>query len=242
MSTITHVRFYPSDWLSGTRGLTAAETGIYITLIALMYERAGPITEDAARLARLCGASNSLFAKALGALLDGGKLTRVDGGLFNLRVAKEIGYVMEKSGVARDKAKSRWEKTPNKSTADPCNSTAEAMLTSSHKPVKDKSNDLSSAGKPAAKPKKPSDDEKVFEVLSDCLSEANARAVIEHRRAKGAKLTVRAAELLVKEFFKAHSPDDAAETMIAQGWQGFNVDWYRRAKPNARVIESYGNH
>jgi hypothetical protein len=45
---------------------------------------------------------------------------------------------------------------------------------------------------------------------------------------------------LVKEFWKAHSPDDAAETMVVQGWQGFNIDWYRRAKPNAKIIETMG--
>jgi hypothetical protein len=94
------------------------------------------------------------------------------------------------------------------------------------------------ADKPAPKPRKPSSDEKVFDILTNALSDANARAIIEHRRAKGAKLTERAAELLVKEFFKVHSPDDAAETMIAQGWQGFNVEWYRRARPTGKVIEA----
>ncbi len=53
--SIIHVAFYPSDWLAGTRGLSDAETGVYITLIARMYEMAGPIERDDNRLARLCG-------------------------------------------------------------------------------------------------------------------------------------------------------------------------------------------
>jgi hypothetical protein len=105
---------------------------------------------------------------------------------------------------------------------------------------KEKPSVLEREDKPAPKPRKPSLDEKVFDILTDCLTSESARSVIEHRRAKGAKLTEAAARGLVKEFWKAHSPDDAAETMVVQGWQGFNIDWYRRAKPNAKIIETMG--
>jgi hypothetical protein len=105
---------------------------------------------------------------------------------------------------------------------------------------KEKPSVLEREDKPAPKPRKPSSDEKVFDILTDCLTSESARSVIEHRRAKGAKLTEAAARGLVKEFWKAHSPDDAAETMVVQGWQGFNIEWYRRAKPNAKIIETMG--
>nr|WP_272939091.1 MULTISPECIES: YdaU family protein [Sinorhizobium] len=95
------IRFFPSDWLAGTRGMSAVETGVYITLIATMYERGEPIPEDHGRLARLCGSSNSAFAKAIETLIDEGKITRVDGGLWNDRVEKEQVYLSEKSEVAR---------------------------------------------------------------------------------------------------------------------------------------------
>ena len=39
MSKMPWIRFFPSDWLAGTRGMSAVETGVYITLIATMYER-----------------------------------------------------------------------------------------------------------------------------------------------------------------------------------------------------------
>jgi hypothetical protein len=119
--------------------------------------------------------------------------------------------------------------------------TANALKEQDNKITKEIDTSLRSverAQKPAPKPRKPSSDDKVFDILTNALSDANARAIIEHRRAKGAKLTERAAELLVKEFFKVHNPDDAAETMIAQGWQGFNVEWYRRARPTGKVIEA----
>ena len=60
--------FFPSDWLAGTRGMTAAETGVYITLIAMMYERAEPLNFDRPKLARLCGIPAGSFRQVLSAL------------------------------------------------------------------------------------------------------------------------------------------------------------------------------
>ena len=112
------IRFFPSDWLAGTRGLTASEAGIYITLIALMYERDGKIANEPPRLSRLCGASNSAFKKALDTLLEEGKIEEKDGLLFNNRVVEELFYSREKSSVASKNAKSRWAQKPNKNNAD----------------------------------------------------------------------------------------------------------------------------
>ncbi|MCH6203420.1 YdaU family protein [Brucella ciceri] len=114
MTKMPWVRFFPSDWLGGTRGMSAVETGIYITLIATMYERGEPIAEDHARLARLCGASNSAFRKALDTLIDEGKITRIEAGLWNDRVEKEQVYLSEKSEVGSRAANARWGKKHNK--------------------------------------------------------------------------------------------------------------------------------
>jgi len=114
MTKMPWVRFFPSDWLGGTRGMSAVETGIYITLIATMYERGEPIVEDHARLARLCGASNSAFRKALDTLIDEGKITRIEAGLWNDRVEKEQVYLSEKSEVGSRAANARWSKKHNK--------------------------------------------------------------------------------------------------------------------------------
>ena len=109
MSDITHIAFYPSDWLGGTRGLTAAETGVYITLVCMMYERQAPLKVDKPRLARICGLPASKLKGALETLLDEGKIVEVDGGLWNDRVGREIGRVRERSSKARDSAKARWK-------------------------------------------------------------------------------------------------------------------------------------
>ena len=117
MTKMPWVRFFPSDWLAGTRGMSAVETGIYITLVATMYERGAPVPEDHARLARLCGASNAAFKTALNSLIDEGKVVRVDGGLWNERVGKEQVYLSEKSEVGSRAANARWGKKTNKNNA-----------------------------------------------------------------------------------------------------------------------------
>ncbi len=103
-----HIAFYPSDWLAGTRGMTAAETGVYITLTAMMYERAAPLNMDRPRLARLCGIPAGSFKRVLGALVEDGKIIDGEDGLWSRRVAKELGRASEKTAKAAASANARW--------------------------------------------------------------------------------------------------------------------------------------
>ncbi|MFV0410613.1 MAG: YdaU family protein, partial [Paracoccus sp. (in: a-proteobacteria)] len=114
MSDSPFFQFYPSDWLAGTRGLTAAETGVYITLVAMMYEAEGPIQADMKRLARLCGSTPSAFKKTVGGLISTGKLSQDDRGFFNGRVEIEIEKRSEKRSSASASANARWKKTVKK--------------------------------------------------------------------------------------------------------------------------------
>jgi uncharacterized protein YdaU (DUF1376 family) len=113
--SIVHVPLYPSDWLAGTRGLSAEETGVYITLVCRMYEMAGPIERDDARLSRLCGCkSKPAFVRALDYLISEGKITETPDGLFNDKAEKVLRNVTEKSAQAREAAERRWKKKDNK--------------------------------------------------------------------------------------------------------------------------------
>ena len=66
----------------------------------------------------------------------------------------------------------------------------------------------------------------VFDILSPILGDELAQAVIEHRKAKRAKLTAYAAKLQVKEYIKTGEPIAAAEMQILHGWQAIRADWY----------------
>ena len=106
-----HIAFYPSDWLAGTRGLSAAETGVYITLVAMIYERAAPLDMDETRLARLCGTTPAAFKKALDTLVFEGKIERTKSGIWNARAGVELKKVAERSEQARGAVNKRWEKS-----------------------------------------------------------------------------------------------------------------------------------
>jgi len=113
--SIVHIPFYPSDWLAGTLGLSDAEKGVYITLIARMYEMAGPIERDDDRLFRVCGCkSKSSFVKSLGYLISEGKIIVTADGLFNEKAAKVIEQTTKKSSKAKAAAQSRWDRKSNK--------------------------------------------------------------------------------------------------------------------------------
>lgn len=112
------IKFYPSDWLAGTRGMTAAETGVYITLIAMMYERGGSLDLDRPRLARLCGTTPATFQKIIGALIDDGKITDGPEGLCNDRVSKELLTREEYTQQAREAANKRWQKAKQNQRQD----------------------------------------------------------------------------------------------------------------------------
>lgn len=113
-----HIAFYPSDWLAGTRGLSAAETGVYITLVAMIYERAAPLDMDETRLARLCGTTPAAFKKALDTLIVEGKIERTKNGIWNARAGVELKKVVERSEQARGAVNKRWGKSEQNQCSD----------------------------------------------------------------------------------------------------------------------------
>lgn len=118
MSDQPWFKFYIQDWLTGTGDLTATEKGVYITLLACMYDMGGPIKRDDARLAMRCGSRISHFRSALTALLDAGKITEANGYLSNTRVEKEQVVYHELSKKNRTNALIRWGKTEQNQSSE----------------------------------------------------------------------------------------------------------------------------
>ena len=175
MKKMPWVRFFASDWLGGTRGMSAVETGVYITLIASMYERGEPIPEDHNRLARLCGASNSAFKAVLETLVSEGKIIRSTAGLWNNRVEKERVYLSEKSEVGLRAANARWSRKDNDNNGG---SDANAMPTQSEgnanqKP--DTRNHISESFSLRSKDGRANEFEKFWEIYPNKVGKAAAR-------------------------------------------------------------------
>lgn len=230
MSKMPWIRFFPSDWLAGTRGMSAVETGVYITLIATMYERGEPIAEDHARLARLCGASNSAFRKALDTLVDEGKITRVDGGLWNDRVEKEQVYLSEKSEVGSKAARARWSKKPNENndTGDANALQTQSEGNANQKPDTriDSSSLRSEESAPASsRPKAKSDLDAFKAEVSTILDADRVEAICAVRRKKGAVFTAHAGRLLVAALGACPNPSSAADEMVLRNWTSVKPEW-----------------
>lgn len=109
------IKFFPSDFLGGTGGLTAAERGVYITILCLIYENEGPIPMDEGRLSRRCGVTKAAFVRAFGALSDEGKLTLSEGLIDNNRSKKLLSERAIRSQKASASASQRWNALPEKS-------------------------------------------------------------------------------------------------------------------------------
>lgn len=78
--------------------------------------------------------------------------------------------------------------------------------------------------------------------LRSILDEKHAQAVIEHRIRLRKPLTAHAAGLLAKRFSACPDPNAAADEMIANGWQGFNVKWIENRDGPARNHGPPGKH
>jgi hypothetical protein len=63
------------------------------------------------------------------------------------------------------------------------------------------------------------------EELETVLDRPHAEAVVEHRQRLRKPLTPHAARLLAAKLARAPDPNAAADTMIANGWQGFEPEW-----------------
>lgn len=139
MSDSPFFQFYPSDWLAGTRGLTASETGVYITLVAMMYEVEGPIPNDIKRLARLCGSTPAALKKAIDGLVEAGKIIQDERGFFNRRVEIEIKKRAEKRAAASASANVRWKKSEQNQQSENANaSDPQCVRNASQKPEPEK--------------------------------------------------------------------------------------------------------
>lgn len=117
-------KFFPSDWLSGTRRLSGLERGVYISLIALMYDQGKPLSDDPKELADDCGVTRRQFDAALAQLLRRGKIVQTENGLWNERVSCEILARSErisnsKAAVAeRERKKAEQNQRPETSADD----------------------------------------------------------------------------------------------------------------------------
>lgn len=221
--------FYVSDYLADTGHLTTAEHGAYMLLI-MHYWSNGGLPDDERKLARICRMSPDEWRDVRETLSD-----FFHDGWRHKRIDAEFSRATEKSEKASASASRRWAKPQPDADADAmrthsegiCQRNAKAMLPQSQSQILSSNEDN--------KPREAN----ARDILLECLSEKTVSDLIDHRQAKRAKLTPRAARELVNAFQKFGDPEAAAAEMILRGWTGFKPDWMVQATspPNGNVTQ-----
>lgn len=126
MSDELWFRFFPSKFMSGIRGLGANEVKVYISLLCRMYERGGPLKNDAEILATYCELRPSSFEPALARLVRLEKIFLTDDGmLFNAAAEQEIA----RRGAYSENAKRAGKKSAEKRMENQGEQSADAQPT-----------------------------------------------------------------------------------------------------------------
>lgn len=230
----TFVAFYGSDWIGGTRALSPAEKGVFIDLLALMFEAGGPVDYDRRRLARLCGTSPSAFQRIIDGLSEAGKVA-VDGGkISNARAMAEIKKAMGRSDAAATAAGVRWSKNQpqlgqvgddkrNTQHAEKPNENNETAMPA-HPPRNANQTQTQTKGSPNGDKRAPAGPS-----LEDFVPKQAAADYRAHRVALKAKLTPGAEKGICRELAKIRDagmdPAEALETAAARGWRAIKAEW-----------------
>lgn len=216
MTKSPYVHLYTSDFLAGMQGLTASERGVFFTVVCMIYEREAPIDMPEGRLARVCGCTTKSLRAALDTLLGEGKLVEKDGGLWNMRAGLELRKRSEIRSSAKASAEARWLKTKQKQgKTDATALNPQCETDANHIPDTIYQRDTNVSLTPL--PPKGAD---IRAILCEVLSESVADDFIDHRKAKRAKLTARAAKMIADDLRLHPSPDDVVKLSIKNGWTG----------------------
>jgi len=105
---------YGADFVAATMALTLEQKGAYSLCLDLIYDRGGPIPDDARWLAGVCGVSLRKWTSLRAALIAAGKLNAADGKLMNDRAERMIAAANEASrGHAENGAKGGQKRAEN---------------------------------------------------------------------------------------------------------------------------------
>lgn len=117
MSNFPYIPFYPGKWLGRTAKLSAAERGVFITLICEMYERMTPLEVDHKRLARLCATTPKTFENILNELLQDSNLLVMNDGYLHAQILQdwELQHRRDSSrpSIPTDVANKVWRRDGN---------------------------------------------------------------------------------------------------------------------------------
>lgn len=202
MSNRAWMPLHIDDYIRDTDHLTALEHGAYLLLI-MKYWREGGLPDDEGMIRRYAKLTPEQWAESRDVLAaffdDEWRHKRIDA---ELAKAEEIIAKRRAAG----KSSANAQHVPNSSKA----SVEQVRPTFNQEPTSETSSEVKRV---------PRDE------LLTVLDAERSEAIIEHRAKLRKPLSLRAAKLLAANFAKWHDPNEAADAMVRNGWQGFEPEW-----------------
>lgn len=215
---------YPVDFLGGVQGLTTRQHAVYSVILELIYQHGGDCRNDPKHISGFFSdVSSSAVRGAIDDLLAMGKIFLTNEGKISQKRAENETKTLEKRReISREfgekGAKKRWQSNENNDLK--IGGASQNLIADT-----DTDTDTSSLRSEVKAPAKPSPRQELSKVLDD----DRAAAVIDHRQKMRKPLTAHAAKLLAKDLAKWRDPNEAADEMIARGWQGFKPEWLQNS-------------
>lgn len=129
--TLPWFHCYPEKWLGALQAMPPDQGYVYFVICLRIYEKRGPIPDDAAALGRRTGYRESHIKKIVDRLCELGKLKQTEAGLMNPFAEHEIASgeakVSQTAKKRSDAAKVRWQKPKEKQKPKDANGDADAL-------------------------------------------------------------------------------------------------------------------
>lgn len=229
--------WYPTLYEADTLHLTVAQDGIYRRLIDWYMQKRRPLPNNAQALAAICRIGLAEWEENAAVVLP---FFRAKGAELHHKRCNEVLDQQDKrsgqrSEIAKKGAEARWSKSKGldansmpEASEQHAVSNGAASYGAGEQHARDDAtlhdktvvSSLRSDTRPSAR-----------EELETVLDAERASAVVDHRKRLRKPLTAHAAKLLAEKLKQCADPNFAADTMIANGWQGFEPEWMDNRKP-----------
>lgn len=211
-----------TNWAITQRGVEPAVKIVLWYLADCHNNHTGLCNPSQSRLAEDCEMSRRTVNRHLAKLEELGLIRRNRATNSETMQRQSTEYELALDGIfdAADEAQIAPE--TGEDTPEPCANLAHGHVPSEVDPMCHSYGTLYRTRKLTRKkePPTPKPEPDVLEVLTEVLSSEAAQAFIDHRRAKNARLTLRAAVLIVAKLRGNPRADEIVETSIMNGWTG----------------------
>lgn len=210
-------------YFGDTRHLGMMEHGAYLQLLLVMWRAGGYLPNDDNLLARYASGTPAQWAKVKPVVMpffvvENDKITQP-------RLLDELEKARERSRKQSENSRAKYRKL--KDLANPAGDPKRVPNASQNDPSTSISTDTGKSSlRSDSAPAKPTPRQELLKVLDA----DRAEAVIEHRQRIRKPITAHAAKILAGKLAKWHDANEAADAMISNGWQGFEVEWMSRAR------------